>query len=173
MRSGFPGCGSSAWARRSARRGSRCSWSCSSCGLWVLLTLGRRWTTRIIVLPGAPLVASGPYRLSSSHPNYLVVVAEIAVLPLCFGLPWYALAFSAANAVVLTIRIRAETAALAGATPWRPIADGDSRKPVTAATWLGFGAMCVGMFMAILDVQIVATSLPDHPDRPRRLPPTR
>lgn len=81
---------------------------------WVLMTLGRRWTTRIIVLPGAPLVAGGPYRYLS-HPNYLVVVGEIAVLPLCFGLPWYALAFSAANAVVLTIRIRAENAALAGA----------------------------------------------------------
>lgn len=81
---------------------------------WVLLTLGRRWTTRIIVLPGAALVATGPYRYIS-HPNYLVVVAEIAVLPLCFGLPWYALVFSVANAVVLTIRLRAETAALAGA----------------------------------------------------------
>ena len=81
---------------------------------WVLLTLGRRWTTRIIVLPGASLVATGPYRYVS-HPNYLVVIAEFAVLPLCFGLPWYALVFSAANAVVLTIRIRAETAALAGA----------------------------------------------------------
>jgi methyltransferase len=81
---------------------------------WVLLTLGGRWTTRIIVMPGAPLVASGPYRYLS-HPNYLVVVGEIAVLPLCFSLPWYALAFSAANAVVLTIRIRAEIAALAGA----------------------------------------------------------
>ena len=66
--------------------------------VWVLLTLGRRWTTRIIVLPGAPLVANGPYRYVS-HPNYLVVVGEIAVLPLCLGLPWYALIFSAANAV--------------------------------------------------------------------------
>lgn len=80
---------------------------------WVLLTLGRRWTTRIIVLPGAPLVETGPYRYVS-HPNYLVVVAEIAVLPLCFGLTWYALVFSAANAAVLTVRVRAETAALAG-----------------------------------------------------------
>ena len=57
---------------------------------WVLLTLGSRWTTRIIVLRGAPLVANGPYRYVS-HPNYLVVVGEIAVLPLCFGLPWSAL----------------------------------------------------------------------------------
>ncbi len=54
---------------------------------WVLMTLGRRWTTRIIALPGIPLVATGPYRFLS-HPNYLVVVGEIATLPLCFGLPW-------------------------------------------------------------------------------------
>jgi methyltransferase len=78
---------------------------------WILMTLGRRWTTRIIVLPGAKLVTEGPYRFTT-HPNYLVVVGEIAVLPLCLGLPWYALAFSAANAAVLSIRIRAENASL-------------------------------------------------------------
>lgn len=81
--------------------------------VWVLTTLGRRWTTRIIVLPGAPLIATGPYRFLS-HPNYLVVVGEIAVLPLCLGLPWYALAFSTANAAILAVRIRAENAALTG-----------------------------------------------------------
>lgn len=81
--------------------------------VWVLATLGPRWTTRIIVQPGLPLVASGPYRLLS-HPNYVVVVGEIAVLPMCLGLPWYALVFSIANAAVLTIRIRAENAALTG-----------------------------------------------------------
>ena len=81
--------------------------------VWVLATLGPRWTTRIIVQPGLPLVATGPYRLLS-HPNYVVVVGEIAVLPLCLGLPWYALVFSIANAAVLTIRIRAENAALIG-----------------------------------------------------------
>ena len=81
--------------------------------VWVLATLGPRWTTRIIVQPGLPLVATGPYRLMA-HPNYFVVVGEIAVLPLCLGLPWYALAFSIANAAVLTIRIRAENAALIG-----------------------------------------------------------
>jgi methyltransferase len=80
---------------------------------WVLLTLGRRWTTRIIVLPGTPLVATGPYRLLS-HPNYAVVVCEIAVLPLCLGLPWYAMVFSVANATILVVRIRAENAALIG-----------------------------------------------------------
>lgn len=79
--------------------------------VWVLATLGSRWTTRIIVLPGAPLIRRGPYRFLS-HPNYCVVVGEIAVLPLVFGLPLYALAFSVLNAVVLTIRIRAEQAAL-------------------------------------------------------------
>ena len=80
---------------------------------WVLLTLGRRWTTRIMVLPSTPLVATGPYRLLS-HPNYAVVVCEIAVLPLCLGLPWYALVFSVANAAILVVRIRAENAALVG-----------------------------------------------------------
>ncbi|THD44619.1 MAG: hypothetical protein E7774_10115 [Bradyrhizobium sp.] len=79
---------------------------------WTLTTLGRRWTTRIIVLPGAPIVRNGPYRFLS-HPNYLIVVGEIAVLPLCLGLPWLALAFSIANALVLSIRVRAENAALA------------------------------------------------------------
>jgi methyltransferase len=80
---------------------------------WTLLTLGRRWTTRIIVLPGAPLVRTGPYRFVS-HPNYLVVIGEIVVLPLCLGLNWYALVFTLANAIVLAIRIRAENAALLG-----------------------------------------------------------
>ena len=80
---------------------------------WTLMTLGRRWTTRVIVLPGAPLIGGGPYRLFS-HPNYLVVGGEIAVLPLCLGLPWFALAFSVANAVILSIRIRAENTALSG-----------------------------------------------------------
>ncbi|WP_294642018.1 isoprenylcysteine carboxylmethyltransferase family protein [uncultured Aureimonas sp.] len=79
--------------------------------VWVLVTLGRRWTTRIIVLPGAPLVRRGPYRFLS-HPNYAVVVGEIAVLPLALELPLYALAFSILNAAVLAVRIRAEQAAL-------------------------------------------------------------
>jgi methyltransferase len=82
--------------------------------LWVLVTLGRRWTTRIIVLPGAPLVTGGPYRFLR-HPNYAVVVGEIAVLPLAFGLVGTAILFSILNAAVLTIRIRSEVGALAKA----------------------------------------------------------
>jgi methyltransferase len=82
--------------------------------LWVLRTLGPRWTTRIIVLPNAPLVTGGPFRFVS-HPNYLVVIGEIAVLPLVFGLWEVALVFSVLNAIVLWIRIRAENEALSSA----------------------------------------------------------
>ena len=80
--------------------------------IWVLTTLGERWTTRIIVLHGAPLVARGPFRLVR-HPNYLVVIGEIAVLPLAFGLWPVALIFSLLNAILLVVRIRAEEKALA------------------------------------------------------------
>jgi methyltransferase len=81
---------------------------------WVLATLGPRWTTRIIVVPGEALVRRGPYRFLR-HPNYAVVVGEIACLPLAFGLVLYALVFSILNAAVLAIRIRAENEALAEA----------------------------------------------------------
>lgn len=82
--------------------------------LWVIASLGARWTTRIIILPGAPLVQRGPYRFLD-HPNYLVVALEIAVLPLMFGLVAVALIFSLLNAAVLAVRIRAEHRALARA----------------------------------------------------------
>jgi methyltransferase len=78
---------------------------------WTLVSLGERWTTRIIVLPGAPLVRRGPYRFLP-HPNYLVVILEIALLPLVFGMPTYALIFTLLNAGVLVIRVRAENVAL-------------------------------------------------------------
>jgi len=80
--------------------------------VWILAALGARWTTRIIVLPGEKLVATGPYRYLS-HPNYAVVAGEIAVLPLALQLPVVAVAFTILNAIVLTIRIRAETRAIA------------------------------------------------------------
>jgi methyltransferase len=81
---------------------------------WVMRTLGSRWTTRIIVLPEQPLVSAGPYRFLS-HPNYTVVAAEIAVLPLVLGLPLLAAFFTVLNAAVLAIRIRSENRALAAA----------------------------------------------------------
>ncbi len=79
---------------------------------WVVRTLGPRWTTRIIILPGHPLVAAGPYRFLS-HPNYAVVAGEIAVLPLVLNLPLLAAVFTLLNAAVLVVRIRAENRALA------------------------------------------------------------
>lgn len=74
---------------------------------WVIGSLGARWTTRIIVMPGAPLVKHGPYRWLR-HPNYWVVAAEIALLPLVFGAWKIALGFSAVNAVILLHRVRIE-----------------------------------------------------------------
>jgi methyltransferase len=79
---------------------------------WVMASLGERWTTRVIVLPGAPLVRAGPYRYLR-HPNYIVVIAEIALLPLAFGMVIYAIVFSIANAMLLALRIRVENRALA------------------------------------------------------------
>jgi methyltransferase len=80
--------------------------------VWVIASLGPRWTTRIIVLPGERLVAKGPYRWLR-HPNYLVVALEIAVVPLALGLPVFAALFSVLNAAILYQRIRQENAALA------------------------------------------------------------
>ena len=79
--------------------------------VWVIASLGGRWTTRIIVLRGAPLVRRGPYRFLS-HPNYWVVAGELLVLPLAFGLVGYGLVFTLLNAAVMWIRIRAEAVAL-------------------------------------------------------------
>jgi methyltransferase len=81
--------------------------------IWVIAVLGRFWTTRIITPTGAALVRRGPYRLLR-HPNYAVVTAEIAVLPLVFGHWQIALVFSLLNLLVLRERIRAENEALAG-----------------------------------------------------------
>ena len=83
---------------------------------WVIATLGERWTTRILVPPGAPRIARGPYRLMR-HPNYAVVIAEIAVVPLMFGAWQPALIFSALNLALLAHRVRIEDAALSAADP--------------------------------------------------------
>jgi methyltransferase len=79
---------------------------------WVIRSLGMHWTTRIITVPGRPLVRSGPYRYFR-HPNYAVVAGEIALLPLVFGAWQIALVFSVLNGALLAHRIRIENAALA------------------------------------------------------------
>jgi len=81
--------------------------------LWVIATLGRFWTTRIVTVPGAPLVRGGPYRWLR-HPNYWIVCAEVAVLPLAFGLWGLAAVFTVLNALLLRHRIAIEEAALSG-----------------------------------------------------------
>ena len=123
------------------------------------------------MLPGEPLVTSGPYRYFA-HPNYAVVVAEIALLPLALHLALAALIFTVLNVGVLD---HADTRRGALAR-WRQRAAltrrtvSDHLKPRTdtpaLATWAGFLLMCLGMFMAILDIQVVATSLPTIQARP-------
>ena len=81
--------------------------------LWVIRTLGRFWTTRVITVPGAPLVTRGPYRWIR-HPNYLVVALEIPVLPLALGLWEIAAVFTVLNLVLLSYRIRFEDRVLRG-----------------------------------------------------------
>ena len=81
---------------------------------WCIATLGRQWNTRVIVVPGLPLVRRGPYRWLS-HPNYVAVVVEGAALPLVHSAWVTAVVFTVANAAVLTVRIRTENAALQAA----------------------------------------------------------
>lgn len=77
---------------------------------WVLSTLGRFWTTRVIIVPDMPMIRKGPYRFLN-HPNYWVVAGEIASLPLAFGGWETALIFSVLNALMLFVRIRVESRA--------------------------------------------------------------
>ena len=85
---------------------------CQVFRIWILASLGRRWTTRIITLPGERLVARGPYRFIR-HPNYALVAIEIPLLPLVFGLWEFAALFGFLNLAILAWRIREENAALA------------------------------------------------------------
>jgi methyltransferase len=91
---------------------------------WVIATLGWRWNTRIIVVPGAPVVTGGPYRVLR-HPNYLAVIVEALAVPLVHGAWISALSFGLANAVLLAIRIPAEERAL-GAS-WATALEGRPR----------------------------------------------
>jgi methyltransferase len=79
---------------------------------WIIATLGRFWTHRIISLPEAPIVSNGPYRIVR-HPNYALAIAETFVLPLAFGQLAYAVIFTALWTVVLHYKIQLEDAALA------------------------------------------------------------
>jgi methyltransferase len=81
---------------------------------WCIATLGRRWNTRVIVVPGLPLVRSGPYRLLD-HPNYVAVVLEGIALPLVHAAWITAVVFTVANAALLAVRLRVENTALATA----------------------------------------------------------
>ncbi|HUL58946.1 MAG TPA: isoprenylcysteine carboxylmethyltransferase family protein [Anaeromyxobacteraceae bacterium] len=101
---------------------------------WAVATLGPRWSTRIVVLPGAAPVTRGPYRWLR-HPNYLAVAAEIAALPLALGAWRTALAFTAGNAALLAVRIRAEEAALG--EPWRDAFAGARRRQGRAGAAAG------------------------------------
>ena len=78
---------------------------------WAILSLGERWTTRVVILPGVPLIERGPYK-HLQHPNYLAVALEIFSAPLIFDASFTALAFSVLNVGVLLLRIRTETSAL-------------------------------------------------------------
>jgi methyltransferase len=82
---------------------------------WCIAALGPRWNTRVIVVPGLPLVRSGPYRFLS-HPNYVAVVVEGVALPLVHAAWLTAAVFTVANAVLLTVRLRVENSALATAS---------------------------------------------------------
>jgi methyltransferase len=78
---------------------------------WCIVTLGHRWNTRVIVVPGLPPVTSGPYRWLA-HPNYVAVVAEGVALPLVHACWFTAVGFTVLNAALLAVRIRVEAAAL-------------------------------------------------------------
>ena len=79
---------------------------------WCIVTLGNQWNTRVIVVPGLPLVSAGPYRWLR-HPNYLAVALEVAALPLVHTAWVTAVFFTVANAAMLRVRIRVEERALA------------------------------------------------------------
>lgn len=78
---------------------------------WVILSLGKFWNTRIYHIPNAPLIKKGPYQFFK-HPNYMIVIAEIAVIPMIFNLYYTAVAFSLLNLIMLFVRIKEENKVL-------------------------------------------------------------
>ncbi|MGW6883330.1 isoprenylcysteine carboxyl methyltransferase family protein [Streptomyces goshikiensis] len=104
---------------------------------WCITTLGPRWNTRVLVVPGLPLVAGGPYRLLR-HPNYVAVVVEGAALPLVHSAWLTAAAFTALNAALLTVRIRCEDTALTTAPT--PTTHTATAEPTGTTAGAGAGA---------------------------------
>jgi methyltransferase len=96
---------------------------------WCIRTLGEQWNTRVVVVPGEPLVTGGPYRWAR-HPNYVAVVLEGVALPLVHSARWTAAAFTALNIPLLVVRIRCEEAALDDAAGQRP-------SPAEEGPWTG------------------------------------
>jgi methyltransferase len=84
---------------------------------WTIVTLGQRWNTRVIVIPGLPLVTGGPFRFLR-HPNYLAVAMEVVALPVAVGAWGTAVVGTALNALLMGVRIPCEEAAL-GIRPGR------------------------------------------------------
>jgi methyltransferase len=95
---------------------------------WCIASLGRRWTTRVLVVPGMPLVRRGPYRWWR-HPNYVAVAAEGVALPLVHGAWLTAAVFTAANASLLRVRVRCENAALTAAGSPTPARSDPANRP--------------------------------------------
>lgn len=85
---------------------------------WAVVTLGGRWNSRVIVVPGEPAETGGPYRYLR-HPNYLALICEIAALPLVHGAWWTALAGTVGNGLLLVARVQHEEGALAAASDYR------------------------------------------------------
>ena len=79
--------------------------------VWVILSLGNFWNTKIYRIPNAPLITNGPYKYFK-HPNYIIVIAEIAIIPMVFHLYYTAITFSLFNAIMLYVRIKEENKAL-------------------------------------------------------------
>ncbi|MFD1707200.1 isoprenylcysteine carboxyl methyltransferase family protein [Siminovitchia sediminis] len=87
--------------------------------IWILVSMGRYWNTKIIVLPGSETIKKGPFRYMR-HPNYFVVTIELAVLPLMFQAYWTAVLFFIFNQVILSVRIAEEEKALRKYTDYPP-----------------------------------------------------
>ncbi len=101
------------WAQRLLRRHAL-ALGAQALRWWAIATLGERWSTRILVVPGEPPVIRGPYRWLR-HPNYLAVILEMALVPLAWGAWRIAVVFSLGNALLLALRIPAEERALGNA----------------------------------------------------------